>query len=99
EGGLGVALAEMAAASGVGARIAGLGDHRALFAEGPSRVLLSVPPAGADAVALRASASGVALAELGGAGGERLVVEGLLDLGVAELTDVRAGTLPAALGF
>ncbi len=38
EGGLGVALAEMAVRSGVGFRVGGVADHAALFGEGPSRV-------------------------------------------------------------
>src|SRR5690606_40941935 len=42
-GGIGVALVEMAVRSDVGFSVARIADHRALFAEGPSRVLLSVP--------------------------------------------------------
>src|SRR5437764_139360 len=44
EGGLGVALAEMAIQSGVGFRVVGPADHVALFAESPSRVVICSEP-------------------------------------------------------
>ena len=47
-GGLGTALAEMAARSGVGLHVARVPDHRALFGEGPSRVCLLYTSDAAD---------------------------------------------------
>jgi phosphoribosylformylglycinamidine synthase len=97
DGGLGVALAEMAARSGVGFRVGGIADHVALFGEGPSRVLVSVTPAALPDVTARVEAAGVSWTSLGVAGGDRVIVEGLLDLSVAEVTTAWRGALPAAL--
>ena len=100
DGGLGVAAAEMAVASGVGfsMRADALAGHSALFGEGPSRVLLSVAPARVGEVAARAGAAGVPLGELGRGGGDRLVVPGLLDVGLAEAIEAWRTALPRALG-
>src|SRR5262249_31594694 len=80
DGGIGLALAEMAVSSGVGFRVRGPSDHVDLFGEGPSRVALSVPPATLDAVESMIVASGLGIRRLGEAGGDRLVVEELVDV-------------------
>jgi hypothetical protein len=49
-------------------------------------------------VTARAAAAGVALAELGEAGGDRLVVDGLLDVALADASVAWRDRLPAALG-
>jgi phosphoribosylformylglycinamidine synthase len=95
-GGLGVALAECAAASGVGAVVAGVDGHAGLFAESPGRVLLCTGRA--DEVLARAGTAGVPARVLGRAGGDRLVVDGLVDVVVAELVDRWRRALPDALG-
>ncbi|HVA73844.1 MAG TPA: phosphoribosylformylglycinamidine synthase subunit PurL, partial [Acidimicrobiales bacterium] len=97
EGGLGVALTEMAVRSGVGCRVAGIPDHVALFGEGPSRVLLSVPSGTLQRVLDLAESAGVPASVLGEAGGDRVVFEGLADIGVAETTRAWKGALPLAL--
>ena len=97
DGGLGVALAEMAVRGQVGFNVAGVKDHRELFGEGPSRVLLCVDPAGLDPLLKRVEEAGLAATVLGEAGGERLVFQGLLDLELADATTRWAGELPAAL--
>jgi phosphoribosylformylglycinamidine synthase II len=98
DGGVGVALAEMAARSGVGATLAGVGDHVDLFGEGPSRVLVSVPAHKLGAVRQRVDKAEVPLVDLGVGGGRRLVVEGLLDLDVADMAGAWKGALGARLG-
>jgi hypothetical protein len=45
-----------------------------------------------------AAAAGVPAARLGGTGGDRLVVPGLLDLPLDRLRDAYEGALPRALG-
>ncbi|HEX7276610.1 MAG TPA: phosphoribosylformylglycinamidine synthase subunit PurL, partial [Acidimicrobiales bacterium] len=80
DGGLAVAVAEMAIASGVGFEIGGIEGHPALFSEAPSRVVLCVGDAEVAEVTDRAVAAGLSLVRLGRAGGDRLIVEGLLDL-------------------
>ncbi|MGH9182369.1 MAG: phosphoribosylformylglycinamidine synthase subunit PurL [Acidimicrobiales bacterium] len=97
DGGMGVALAEMAARSGVGARIEGLDGHDELFSEAPSRVLACVRPDQAPEVARRCSSAGVALADLGEAGGDRLVVAGAIELPVAAIVTAWRTALPSAL--
>jgi phosphoribosylformylglycinamidine synthase len=97
DGGLGVALAEMAVRSGVGCVVAGVADHAALFGEGPSRVVLSVEPASLAEVTNRIEAAGVGWRRLGQGGGDRLVVEGLVDVALADATSAWRGALPAAL--
>ncbi len=97
DGGLGVALAEMAVRSGVGFRVSHVADHVALFGEGPSRVVLSVPDAVVAEVEARTEAAGLGAAVLGRAGGDRLVVDTLLDVGLDEAVAVWQGALPQAL--
>jgi phosphoribosylformylglycinamidine synthase subunit PurL len=97
DGGLGVALGEMAVRSQVGFRVEGIPDHRALFGEGPSRVILSVPPAALSDVQARCQAAGLAWVPLGTAGGDRLVVAGLVDVTVADAVAWWRGALPRAL--
>ncbi len=97
EGGLGVALAEMAVRSGVGFRVTGIADHVALFGEGPSRVVLCVPTAALAEVQARTEAAEVGWTLLGRAGGDRLVVEGLLDVPVATAVAAWRDALPHAL--
>jgi phosphoribosylformylglycinamidine synthase len=98
DGGIGLALAEMAVRSGVGARVSGIADHAALFGEGPSRVLVSVPVARLAELTDRAEAAGVGWLDLGSAGGDRLVVEGLVDVRVGDAVNAWRGVLPGALG-
>ena len=95
-GGLAVALAESAVASGVGCTVHGVDGPAALFSESPSRVVLgTLSP---DAVLARADAAGVPARVAGSAGGPSVVVEGLLDLPVSEAARAWRGAVPAALG-
>jgi phosphoribosylformylglycinamidine synthase subunit PurL len=105
DGGLGVALAEMAAASGVGAivRSPAGADHRWVFGETPSRFVLAVDPPALAEVHRRHTAAGVAAAIVGEAGGDRLAIEGLagganVDAPVADVVAAWRGALPALLG-
>jgi phosphoribosylformylglycinamidine synthase len=98
EGGLGVALAEMAGHGDVGFRVKGITGHAALFGEGPSRVVLSVPAPVLDQVQAQVEAAGIGWVGLGVAGGDRLVVAGLLDVSLADATAAWNGALPQTLG-
>jgi phosphoribosylformylglycinamidine synthase subunit PurL len=99
EGGIAVALAEMACRSGVGCRVglSGSGGHRDLFGEGPSRVVVSVEAANIEELLQRCAAADVPLTDLGTAGGDRVVIEGLVDLSVEDLRAAATGVL-AVLG-
>ena len=98
DGGLGVALAEMAVRSGVGFRVAGVDGHTGLFSESPSRVVVCAVGSGPEEVLRRARAAGIPASALGPAGGDRLVVDGLLDVGLAEATAAWHDAIPDALG-
>jgi phosphoribosylformylglycinamidine synthase len=100
DGGLGLALAEMAVRSGVGFRVDGDGDddgdwtHADLFGEGPSRVVACVAAERVDEVLARAANAAVAATVIGTAGGDRLIVGELVDLPLAEATDRWRTRLP-----
>jgi phosphoribosylformylglycinamidine synthase len=98
QGGLGLAVAEMAVASGTGATLARVADHVDLFSEAPGRVVLCVDPEGLTEVLALVDAAGVPHARIGLAGGDRLSVKGLADLPLAHLRARWSDTLPDALG-
>ena len=98
DGGVALALAEAAVAGGAGAVLSGLGSVDALFGESPSRVLAVVAPDRLDRLRRQAEQGGVPLRALGRAGGDRLIVDGLLDVGVAELARAWRDHLPVAFG-
>jgi phosphoribosylformylglycinamidine synthase len=97
DGGLAQALAESALRSGTGATLALDGDpFVALFSESAARALVTT----ADAEAVKASArwAGVEVTTLGTTGGDALVLDGLLELPLAELRAAWTATLPALFG-
>jgi phosphoribosylformylglycinamidine (FGAM) synthase-like enzyme len=94
-GGIGVALAEMAVRSGVGFAVAGIPDHHALFAEAPSRVVVCTDRP--DELIASAADAQLGAWVLGSAGGDRLVVEGLVDVSLDEATSAWRDRLPALL--
>jgi len=95
EGGLGVCLAELAVSSSLGFRVGGVAGPAELFGEAPSRVVVCVPDAGV--VSARAREADVPARELGRAGGDRLVVDGLLDVDLVEAVAAWHGAIPRAL--
>ena len=94
-GGLGVALAELAVRSGVGVRVSGVADHHELFTEAPSRVIVCTTDS--HSLLSRATDAGVGFRVLGSAGGDRIVIDDLVDVAVAEATAVWRGRLPDLL--
>ncbi len=96
DGGLGVALAEMAAASGTGVVVEGVEDHRRLFSEAASRVLVCTWRP--EVVEEEAARSGVPTSRIGTAGSDRLVIEGLVDLAVSDLVAARASAIAGRMG-
>jgi phosphoribosylformylglycinamidine synthase II len=97
--GLGVALAEMAVRSGTGFRVDVPGaDHGWLFAESASRVVVCAAGGQVEGIVQAAEAAGVPVARVGTAGGDSLVVEGLLDVPLPVAVAAWKGTIPAALG-
>ena len=97
-GGVAVALAEMAVASGVGFTAARLPDHAALFAESSGRAVLCVDPEELRVVLDVLESHGVEHSRLGVAGGDRMTVKGQFDLALSEATSEWSDRLPNALG-
>ena len=95
DGGLFVALAEMAMAGGVGAGIQGPADlplHAWLFGEDQARYLVSTRDAAA--VLAAAEKAGVPAAIVGRTGGSELTVDGSLSISVNELKNAHEGWMP-----
>ena len=94
-GGLAGALATMAVVSGRGIHVGPLLDVNESVAEFPGRyVVATSDPA---TLLARAAAAGVAADVVGTVGGERIVIEGLIDVALSTWRDLRSNALPAAL--
>jgi phosphoribosylformylglycinamidine synthase len=97
DGGLAVALAEMAIAGETGFTVSpepGVPGAAWCFAETASRVVLSVDPAAVPAVLARADDAGVRAVSIGTAGGDRLVVEGAIGVGLTDATTTWRDAIP-----
>jgi phosphoribosylformylglycinamidine synthase len=102
DGGLAVALAESAVAGGVGFTVSlpsgpELGPAAALFSESASRAVVAPRPGRDQDVEARATAHGVPLLRLGFTGGDRLRVEGAIDVALSDAIVVYEGAIPAAM--
>ena len=98
DGGLAVALAEMALENGVGARIERIPDcpaHAALFGEDQARYLLALDPEEAGKVAAEAGEKGVPFLTLGTTGGAALVLPGEQPIELSALNSAFETPLPA----
>jgi len=97
DGGLLVAVAEMAMASGIGAVLVDPSGpaHAFWFGEDQARYLVSVPAAQADAVIARIQKAGAPVARLGTTGGDALTLPGERPILVARLRESFEGWLPA----
>jgi phosphoribosylformylglycinamidine synthase len=96
---VGLALAEMAIAGEMGFRVGRIADHAALFGEGPSRVLLCVMGQSLSKVEGRIRAADLGHVDLGSAGGDRLVVEHVVDVALEDAIGAWQEALPNALGL
>ncbi len=95
--GLAVALAEMAASSGVGVTVAEA-DLIAAFGETPGAVVATVAPSALADVLDMASAAGVETHDLGEAGGPSFRVGDVIHTTVERLGSAWSDRLPTALG-
>lgn len=105
EGGMAVALAECCILGGhqaVGASVAlECGRQRRdaiVFGEDQSRIVISADPAGVKEIFEVAAAQRVPCSEIGTVGGERLVVEGILDAGLEEMRNRYFGSIAKKMG-
>ncbi len=101
DGGLAVTLAEMAFGSGIGFTVtpeAGVAPAAWCFSESANRVVVSVDARPLPHILRRAAEAGVHAIDLGTAGGDRLVVEGVIDVALADAERVWRDAIPNALG-
>jgi phosphoribosylformylglycinamidine synthase len=102
DGGLAVALAEMAITGNCGAQVDGIDGHGELFSEASSRVLLVVDDEHLQEFEDRLEDAELPFAHLGIANGDRLYIGGtnlmpLIDVAVSDLAAARSGAVPTAL--
>jgi phosphoribosylformylglycinamidine synthase len=96
DGGLAVALAEMAMASGIGATLAAAAPpHAFWFGEDQARYVVTVPAGRAAAVMARAGQAGVPVRQLGTTGGDALTLGAERPILVKTLQQRFEGWLPA----
>ncbi len=97
DGGLLVAIAEMAMASGIGAELQHplISAHAFWFGEDQARYVLTADPATALRIVDRAKVAGVPVREIGVTGGDSVIVSGERPIPVARLREASEGWLPA----
>jgi phosphoribosylformylglycinamidine synthase subunit PurL len=94
-GGLGVALAEMAIASGIGASVSlDAPAHAALFGEDQGRYVLTISPDKLDSLLEDAIDAGVEALHIGHTNGTDLIVEGIVTISVAKLKEAHENWFP-----
>jgi phosphoribosylformylglycinamidine synthase len=101
DGGIAVTLAEMAFGGGIGFRVAPAADLPAAawcFSESANRVVVSVNARPLPHILRRAEKAGVHAVDLGAAGGDRLVVDGAIDVALVDAEQVWRDAIPNALG-
>jgi phosphoribosylformylglycinamidine synthase len=97
DGGLLIALAEMAMASGIGAELdaSPIASHAFWFGEDQGRYVVTVPAGSADKVEERARAAGVPVRTLGSTGGNALTLADERPILVVKLRESFEAWLPA----
>jgi len=97
DGGLLVAVAEMAMASGIGAELETppIAAHAFWFGEDQARYVVTADPGQAGRIIDRAKAAGVPAREIGTTGGDALAVAGERPVSIARLRERFEGWLPA----
>jgi phosphoribosylformylglycinamidine synthase II len=95
DGGLLVALAEMAMAGGIGIALDLDTNIGLLFGEDQGRYVLAVPGAQAASVLEQAKAAGIAASSLGRTGGDKITLEGADEISLSELRSAHESWFPA----
>ncbi len=97
DGGMAIALAEMAMASGKGMEIEldSAAPHAALFGEDQARYLCSVAPDNANLFAANAEGAGVSCLRIGTVSGDELKIANLVSISVAELRSTHESWFPS----
>jgi phosphoribosylformylglycinamidine synthase subunit PurL len=99
DGGLLIALAEMAIASGIGARLlaapAAIVSHAYWFGEDQARYLVTVPEVESGLVLAKMRGAGVPCTRIGTTGGDAIVIAGEEEVSVSSLKAAFEAWLPA----
>jgi phosphoribosylformylglycinamidine synthase subunit PurL len=99
DGGLAVALAEMAFVNGIGAKLDGASDdipaHAFWFGEDQARYVITVAASAAGAVMAKGRAAGAPVSRIGVTGGDALMLPGEQAIAVTKLRQRFEGWLPA----
>jgi phosphoribosylformylglycinamidine synthase len=101
DGGLGLAIAEMAMSSGIGATLttpAGIAGHAFWFGEDQSRYVVTVPAADADRILSDAKLAGVPTLKLGTTASATLKIDGEDPFPTAGLRELNEAWLPKLMG-
>ena len=102
DGGLAVTLAEMAIFAGTGAELSieelEGSRHDVLYSEAQSGVVVTVSAEQVEETLNFFTQNGIPAVRLGRVGGEKLVIDQLVDLDVDDLTTIYESSLPAAMG-
>lgn len=102
DGGLLVAVAEMALSGRIGAELHAyegrLPAHAIWFGEDQGRYVLEVHPNAADDILARAKAAGLSARVIGRVGGDALSIKGEPAVSLARLKDIHEGWFPAYMG-
>ncbi len=98
DGGLAVALAEAAFRGGIGVTVELDDPFIDLFSETTGRALVVVAEENHEAFVSLAERFDVELSSIGRTGGDRIVVDGQFEVGLAELRERWSAVLPAVLG-
>ncbi|WP_018126990.1 phosphoribosylformylglycinamidine synthase subunit PurL [Balneola vulgaris] len=101
DGGLSIALAEMAIFGKLGANITVNGlsgsQHEVLFSEAQSGVIITVDQKDVDTCLAHFKNAGVPVIALGEVNGTKLVIEGMAELDVEEMTEIHENVIPKAM--
>ena len=98
DGGLAVAVAEAAIRHGIGVTLELDDPFADLFSETTGRALVVVAEENHEAFVSLAERFDVELSSIGRTGGDRIVVDGQFEVGIADLSERWSAVLPAVLG-
>ena len=99
DGGLAVAISEMALAAKIGATVNIPEDHFVhLFSETPGRILIAIESEKVDEFIGRAIDLEITTTRIGKTGGDQLVFENLFSISIAEMRKVNSEILPRLFG-
>jgi phosphoribosylformylglycinamidine synthase len=95
DGGLLIALAEMALSGGIGATLEVAANIPFLFGEDQARYVIATPAKEARLILADAKAAGIPVSSLGVTGGDKIVLQGVGEILLSKLRAAHEGWFPA----